>query len=274
MIEAANFELTSERETILKLRTLVQTKNTKLDQLKKKLVELSSASKARLVLLEKERAEKVKLKDTIEHYKANLREREIALEEKEKIVLELRSTTRTLENFRFVLDHRLQQLSSERGPITTHIEGLEKHISTMYEELVEEFNAKKSSQEAAQLKDQKIHWIVNDLNKLRESMRERDQYITAFKRELNNIVSSMVVGKELEESVRILYRKFVRGETGAQAVFKLGDHITGKVDDLLHGGADADDHSVLSMDSIHGEIEAECGIEKRGGGIIILVLTQ
>ena len=29
----------------------------------------------------------------------------------------------TLENFRFVLDHRLQQLSSERGPITSHIEG-------------------------------------------------------------------------------------------------------------------------------------------------------
>jgi hypothetical protein len=54
----------------------------------------------------------------------NLKERETALDEKEKIILELRSTTRTLENFRFVLDHRLQQLSAERGPITAHIEGI------------------------------------------------------------------------------------------------------------------------------------------------------
>lgn len=48
----------SERETILKLRTLVQTKNTKLDQLKNKLVEVDATSKARLQLLNIERGEK------------------------------------------------------------------------------------------------------------------------------------------------------------------------------------------------------------------------
>lgn len=37
---------------------------------------------------------------------------------------------------RFVLDHRLQQLMKERGPITGHIEGLEAHIRGMYDELV------------------------------------------------------------------------------------------------------------------------------------------
>lgn len=106
LISAAESELVSERETISKLRTLVQTKNTKIDQLKKKLIELSQASKARLLLLNNERNEKQKLLNTIEHYKMNLKERETALDEKEKIILELRSTTRTLENFRFVLDHR------------------------------------------------------------------------------------------------------------------------------------------------------------------------
>lgn len=39
---------------------------------------------------------------------------------------------------RFVLDHRLQQLMEERGPITAHIEGLEAHIRGMYDELVSE----------------------------------------------------------------------------------------------------------------------------------------
>jgi hypothetical protein len=72
---AAEVELSNERETITKLRTLVQTKNTKLDQLKKKLLEVSNASKFRLKELENERKEKQRLMDTIEHYKKNLIER-------------------------------------------------------------------------------------------------------------------------------------------------------------------------------------------------------
>jgi septal ring factor EnvC (AmiA/AmiB activator) len=74
--------------------------------LKKKLVEISAASKTRQTQLVAERKEKEKMAATIEHYKKNLAEREEALAEKEKVILELRSTTRTLENFRFVLDHR------------------------------------------------------------------------------------------------------------------------------------------------------------------------
>lgn len=100
LISAAESELKSERDNITKLRTLVQTKNTKLDQMKKKLSELEIAAKARKALLEKEKKEKLQLQDTIEHYKKNLLEREQALAEKEKTILELRSTTRTLENFR------------------------------------------------------------------------------------------------------------------------------------------------------------------------------
>jgi hypothetical protein len=248
MIDSVNFELASERETILKLRTLVQTKNTKLAQLKKKLIELNTSAQQHAAKVVEEVNARKALMATIDHYKQNLLEREEALAEKEKDVLELRSTTRTLENFRFVLDHRLQQLSSERGPITMHIEGLEKHISTMYEELVEEFSTKKANSEASALQEQKIVWISQDLYKMRQSVREKEQYITAFKRELNNIVSSMVVGKELEESVKSLYKKFVRGETESKTVVKLGDHIVEKVADLLHTNND-DDQSVLSLDT-------------------------
>jgi hypothetical protein len=49
LIAAAETELVTERETITKLRALVQMKNTKVDQLKKKLVELSCIFKARQV---------------------------------------------------------------------------------------------------------------------------------------------------------------------------------------------------------------------------------
>eukprot|EP00428_Durinskia_dybowskii_P080271 CAMPEP_0170448460 /NCGR_PEP_ID=MMETSP0117_2-20130122/50721_1 /TAXON_ID=400756 /ORGANISM="Durinskia baltica, Strain CSIRO CS-38" /LENGTH=59 /DNA_ID=CAMNT_0010709633 /DNA_START=43 /DNA_END=219 /DNA_ORIENTATION=- len=59
-------------------------------------------------------------------------------------------------------------------------------------------------------------------------------------------MSSMVVGKELEESVKLLYKKFVRGESESKTFVKIGDHIMEKVGELMHNN-DVDDHSVLSL---------------------------
>ena len=107
---------------------------------------------------------------------------------------------------------RLQQLSAEREPITSHIIGLEGHIGVMYEELVEEFEYKKSATNILEIKDVKISNLTLEIQKLKLGMSANDQFITSFKRELGNIASSMIVGKELEETVRMLYKKYVRGE--------------------------------------------------------------
>ena len=243
LIGAAESELTSERETIVKLRTLVQTKNTKLDQLKKKLLELSTASRARLALLNNEKKDRQKLMEIIDHYKLNLREREDALAEKENVILELRNKTRTLENFRFVLDHRLQQLGAERGPIAAHIEGLERHITTMYEELVEEFDFKKESAKSLDQKQQKLTVLSQEILRSKNEAMKTEQYIANFKRELGNIIVSNAMGKELEEAVRLLYRKYVRGEKDAeeQGSFKVGGIVKEKIDKLFNEDGSDDD---------------------------------
>eukprot|EP00605_Chrysophyceae_sp_TOSAG23-4_P001800 GSChrysophyteH1.ASY1.ANO1.1990.1 assembled CDS len=238
LISAAEGELIVERENIGKLRTLVQTKNTKLDQLKKKLIELSVASKARASLLNNEKNETKKLLETIEHYKKNLVEREEVVAEKEKIIIELRSKTRTLENFRFVLDHRLQQLSAERGPIASHIEGLERHISTMYEELVEEFENKKENEIQKEKTEQRNHLVMEDLKETKKALRKSERSMNAFKRELGNIVTAMVIGKELEESVRLLYRKYVKGEIIGETTVKASEQATLAASALLNKKAD------------------------------------
>ena len=248
LIAAAEGELIVERENIGKLRTLVQTKNTKLDQLKKKLIELSMASKARATLLTNEKNEKVKLLETIEHYKKNLAEREEVVAEKEKIIMELRSKTRTLENFRFVLDHRLQQLSAERGPIASHIEGLERHISAMYEELVEEFENKKESEILKEKTEQRSNLVLEDLGRARVALRKSDRYINGFKRELGNIVSAMVIGKELEESVRLLYRKYVKGEVIGETTVKASEQAAAAANTLIH----KKDDELAALSPIHG----------------------
>jgi len=264
LIAAAESELKSERENITKLRTLVQTKNTKLDQLKKKLTELASSAKARQAILLHERKERQKLQDTIEHYKKNLLEREEALAEKEKTILELRSTTRTLENFRFVLDHRLQQLSSERGPITQHIEGLEQHIRTMYEELVEEFENKKEESMKAEAKDLRISAFIHEVGLLRQDNRQKDIYIATFRRELENVIGAFGQ-KELESAVKQLYRKYVKGEN-VKMDFKTAAGVSaqdesGAVQFLLRG-EDSDDDSDLGFSMTNDSP----GTLKAGGG--------
>ena len=82
----------------------------------------------------------------------------------------------------------------------------------MYEELVDEFEFKKSASNILEVKDQKILTLTLEVQKLKSSMVSNDQLLISFKRELGNIASSMTVGKELEESVRMLYKKYVRGE--------------------------------------------------------------
>ena len=79
LVTAAESELSTERDNINKLRTLLQSKNTKLDQMKSKLTDLHTSSKAMKAILQNEKKEKVRLADTIEHYKRNLLEREEAL---------------------------------------------------------------------------------------------------------------------------------------------------------------------------------------------------
>lgn len=105
--------------------------------------------------------------------------------------------------------------------------GLEKHIATMYEEWVDEFALKKSNAEAMQLQQQKAGWLSQDLAKLRAAGREKDASLAAFKRELGNIVSAMLVGKELEEAVRALYKKFVRGEHAHHSTADADGHHSG-----------------------------------------------
>ena len=46
-----------------------------------------------------------------------LDERDVSLQQKERTILGLRSKHSTLENFKYVLNHRIQMLSKEKGPL-------------------------------------------------------------------------------------------------------------------------------------------------------------
>jgi WD40 repeat protein len=203
--------LAEERQnTALKQGGLSAMKN-KYEGLKKKKEEAEDKLRQTVHLFNKERERADKLATTLRHYELHLEQRESALEEKERTVLSLRSTNRTLDNFRFVLDHRLQQLAEEKGPLTQHIAGLEEHIRKMYDELVAEYQGKKSTASVIEQKDLKMGTLQRELNSLRAQFRERERTIAAFGRDLTAVVG-LTVPKELEDATKDLYRQYVKGE--------------------------------------------------------------
>jgi RNase P/RNase MRP subunit POP5 len=72
-------------------------------------------------------------------------------------------------------------------------------------------------------------------------VRTKERYITAFKRDVENIVSAAVTGKELEEAIRRLYKKYIRNEATDSAVVKANENVRSKVDKLLRPDFDDDD---------------------------------
>ena len=173
--------------------------------------ELKTSSHARNVLLTAEKVRNAKLEATLRHFKRHMEERESTLEDKELSILNLRRKNVTLDNFRFVLDHRVQQLMEERGPITQHVEGLEAHISAMYDELEAEYYEKKRQGQQLDSKEMKIHTLSQEAGALRGLLREREAYIASFKRELSTLVG-FTTPKDLEDAIKDAYHKFVKDE--------------------------------------------------------------
>ena len=73
----------------------------------------------------------------------------------------------------------------------------------------------------SEFKEQKITLLSNELAKIGVDAKKNETYISAFKRDLGNVASSMVSGRELEEAVRVLYKKYVRGEKGLDNMLKV-----------------------------------------------------
>ncbi|GMH81547.1 hypothetical protein TrVE_jg1075 [Triparma verrucosa] len=248
LMAVAEADLKAEQDSTRRMQAIVQTLNTKRAQLKKKNEELKVRSQHHELEFGKEKARREKLDETLKHNYFHLQERENALGDKEKMILHLRSTNRTLDNFRYVLDHRLQQLMKERGPISKHIEGLEQHVRSMYDELVIEFNKKKEIDRALNQKELKIKTMEKEITGVRNSVRDKENELSAIKRDLTAMVGTSAP-KELEAIVKEAYRKFVRGETSKQTAKPIKSSTTSKKvveqddadeDSLYGGGGDSE----------------------------------
>jgi hypothetical protein len=266
LMSAAETDLKTEQDSTRKMQGVVQEIRTKREQEGVIMTNLKKKSLQHEKEYAKEKARRVKLEDTLKHVELHLKEREDALSDKEKTILGLRSTNRTLDNFRYVLDHRLQQLMKERGPISKHIEGLEKHVRSMYDELVVEFQKKKDSSRVLEQKELKIKTLTKEVTTSRNTARGLERELTAIKREITAMVGTTQV-KELDSIVKDAYRKFVRGEkdlggrrtsnASSMGASKKKTGVvtdetarTGDTDGLYGDGGGGGDTRQLSMDEV------------------------
>lgn len=126
------------------------------DTLKKKFQEVKSASYARDVTLETELEKNVKLEQTLAHFERHIEQREKSLSDKENNLIQLRERNRTLDNFRYVLDHHVEALVEQQRPTSEHVRHLEQVIKDMREELMVEFGRKATIEQEMRNKDLKV----------------------------------------------------------------------------------------------------------------------
>jgi len=208
---AAQSELSANQMSLAEARDIVQARNTKIARLEKRMDELKTSSHARDVLLIGEQVRTAKLDATVKHFKRHMEARESTLEDKELAILGLRRNNVVLDNFRLVLDHRMQHLAEVRNPYSQHIQGLEAHVCAMYEELETEYHALKRQLQQLETKDCKIQTLERERCHLRGMLTERDAHIASFKRELSTWVA-LTTPKEIERAVKNAYHRSVKSE--------------------------------------------------------------
>eukprot|EP00753_Platysulcus_tardus_P009308 PLAT195.1.p1 GENE.PLAT195.1~~PLAT195.1.p1 ORF type:complete len:1518 (+),score=685.68 PLAT195.1:42-4556(+) len=154
------------------------------------------------------------LEETLRHMEMHISERESSLASKEKIITDLRTDNRTLDNFHYVLDNKLKELSRERGPITEYIGTLESHIRSMYDELVTEFSSKKELGRVMESKEMRMDVLERDNRVLRSKLREQGRRMDHVCHDLSK--ASNLTGHAAESALTDLYRVHVRGEQRAR----------------------------------------------------------
>lgn len=133
---------------------------------------------------------------------------------KENEIQKLQAQNQKLNNFRYVLDHRIKQLLTEKGPMAAHVDALENHIQQMYNEYVQKFNEEQVTQQSIQQKDMKINSLSNEVKNLRQSVIERERRIEGLTQAITRLAKEIEPSDLLDELKKV-YRIYIKHEKAA-----------------------------------------------------------
>lgn len=96
------------------------------------------------------------------------------------MIKDYRSKNIHLQNFRSVYDYRVNNLKEERGPLMDHLQSMDKHVKTMYKELLDEAASyrklnQKNIELTGNIDNQKM-----DIKEKQEILKAKDRKIEVF----------------------------------------------------------------------------------------------
>ena len=121
-----------EHDAVLaKRQGLLNSSNDSFKKMKKKMEQMAAVERERTRAHNVLKENYLELKDKLRCLEVSIVAHEEEIEKLQKDKLNLKSNCRTLDNFRYVLDHRIKQLTNEKGPISDHITELQvRHTHT------------------------------------------------------------------------------------------------------------------------------------------------
>lgn len=159
---------------------------------KKAMFEDKEQIHVKLEVVEELKNKKTSLEEKVNEVEEQLKQKEIIIHEKEKEIQNLRNANTHLENFRFVLDHKIISLQDEKVPMDMQKKNLEDQVKEMYQELEKESETYKYYTEDKESLKQR-------LENAKERIKLQAEEVHQAKRRLDNIQYD--VGKFIKEPV-------------------------------------------------------------------------
>jgi len=145
-------DLKGSRDTNDNLKSDIKSQDNEMKKMKDAMKEMEAQKKAYMEETKDLQIKKGQLETKVKEVEEQLKQQEATIREREKEIKNLRNTNSHLENFRFVLDHKIISLKDEKLPMEEQIKNLEKQVNEMYQEL-----EKEASQSRQLLKDNRAY---------------------------------------------------------------------------------------------------------------------
>eukprot|EP00743_Colponemidia_sp_Colp-15_P006329 GILK01006809.1.p1 GENE.GILK01006809.1~~GILK01006809.1.p1 ORF type:complete len:1618 (-),score=349.73 GILK01006809.1:108-4961(-) len=204
-IESEKSKTDTAKKEVIEQKQEVKLLKTKVTELLNKLRQLEGTCQSYKDKLSDAQLQMMKMDSQID-------ERDRVIAEKENNIKDLREATAHLENYRFVLDHKVRELQKERDPLETQVGTLQEHVRQMYTELLDEFGNKKQIQHDASAKDQKMEGLQSEIRILKNDLRVRDTKYNRVLEDIADLARNIIPQSDWPEFIGSMFREYVQGK--------------------------------------------------------------
>ena len=146
----------------------------------------------------------------IESLKAEIKERDETIGDKEKRIYDLKKKNQELEKFKFVLDFKIRELKSQIEPRQDEIAAAKQKIKDMDNDLEKYHQNNLSLYEAIDELKKKIEVQQKEIHKYTNRLKDSETYKNRVRTDLSELVQKIQEPRKLSLAISNLYKKHVK----------------------------------------------------------------